>query len=54
MERLGRNLLFTIGAITGGIGAGFAISRFLRRRTEKKIGGKLMHVHYRFSKDFDQ
>lgn len=53
MEHLGRNLLITAAAIAAGIGSGFVISRILRHNTEKRIGGKFMQAHYRFSKDFE-
>lgn len=54
MHNLGKYLLYTISAVSAGIGAGFLITKLLSNQTEKKIGGKLMHVHYRFSKDFDE
>lgn len=53
MDHLGRYLLYILGATAAGIGGGYLISKILTRRTEKNIGGKLMHVHYRFSKDFE-
>lgn len=53
MHNGSRALLITLGTIAAGIAAGFAITRSFTKHTEKKIGGKLMHVHYRFSRDFD-
>lgn len=53
MDHLGRGLLITLGAIGAGIAGGYLLTHFLTKKTEEKIGGKLMRVHYRFSKDFD-
>lgn len=54
MDHLGRTLLITAAAIAAGIAGGFAISSILKHNTEKRIGGKFMQAHYRFSKDFDE
>lgn len=53
MDHLGKYLLLTLGTIGAGIAGGYLITKAITRQTEKKIGGKLMNVHYRFSKDFD-
>lgn len=42
-----------MGTIFIGIATGFSIVYLYEKRNEKKMGGKLMRVNYRFTKDFD-
>ncbi len=53
MDNLGKYVLFTLGALGAGIAGGYLLTQWIAKRTEDKIGGKLMKVHYRFSKDFE-
>lgn len=41
------------GTILLGVAAGFGFIYLYEKRKEKKMGGKLMRVNYRFTKDFD-
>ncbi|MCH4073181.1 stress-responsive transcriptional regulator PspC [Pseudoramibacter sp.] len=41
------------GAVIAGLTIGIGMVYGLEKRREKKVGGKLMRVNYRFSKDFD-
>lgn len=41
------------GAILFGISTGYVIAQVIEKHREKKLGGKLMRVNYRFTKDYD-
>lgn len=53
MHTLGKVTLLTLGTLGLGIAGGYLITSLLAKSAEKKIGGKLMKVHYRFTKDFE-
>ena len=42
-----------LGAVVAGLCVGVGCIYCLEKRQEKAVGGKLMRVNYRFSKDFD-
>ncbi len=48
-----KKILISLSAVIGGVVTGLFITRLVEKKREDKLGGKLMHVHYRFSKDFD-
>ncbi len=48
-----KKILAAAGAVTAGMLTVFGGMYLLEKRREKAVGGKLMRVHYRFSKDFD-
>ena len=41
------------GAVVAGLTLGIGVIYGLEKHREKKVGGKLMRVNYRFSKDSD-
>lgn len=42
-----------IGTIATGLATGVGVALMIQKRREKAVGGKLMRVNYRFTKDFD-
>lgn len=52
-ESVARKLLVSITGLALGILAGVGTAVLLEKRKEEKVGGKLMNVHYRFTKNFE-
>lgn len=48
-----KKVITGIGAVTAGMLTVFGIFYAVEKHREKAVGGKLMRVNYRFSKDFD-
>lgn len=48
-----KKLFIVLGATCAGLTAAFGLVFLLEKRREKQVGGKLIRVNYRFSKDFD-
>ncbi len=48
-----KKILICIGTIFAGVATGFGVVYFFEKRQEQAMGGKLMRVNYRFTKDFD-
>ena len=46
-----KKILFSILGVILGVLTGFGIAAAVEKHEEKKVGGKLMNVHYRFTKD---
>lgn len=52
-ESVARKLLVSITGLALGILAGVGTAVLFEKRQEEKVGGKLMNVHYRFTKNFE-
>lgn len=48
-----KKLFVAIGAVCAGLSAAFGMIYLFEKKREKQVGGKLIRVNYRFSKDFD-
>ncbi|EFV02055.1 hypothetical protein HMP0721_0821 [Pseudoramibacter alactolyticus ATCC 23263] len=48
-----KKVMTAIGAVCVGLSAVFGVFYWLEKKSEKKVGGKLMRVNYRFTKEFD-
>lgn len=48
-----KKLFIALGATCAGLTTAFGVYYLFEKRKEKQMGGKLIRVNYRFSKDFD-
>jgi hypothetical protein len=48
-----KKVMTAIGAVCVGLSAVLGVVYCLEKKSEKKVGGKLMRVNYRFTKEFD-
>lgn len=53
MDELIKRFSTVITAVSAGLATGYVVARVYQKRKEKAIGGKLMRVNYRFTKEFD-
>lgn len=53
MKNILQKTTIATSTIIVGITMGIIIAQALEKRKEKKLGGKLMRVNYRFTKDYD-
>ncbi|MEA5073917.1 MAG: stress-responsive transcriptional regulator PspC [Eubacterium aggregans] len=52
-ECIFKKIMLTLGTIVAGVATGFGVAYLVEKRREEAVGGKLMRVNYRFTKDFD-
>lgn len=48
-----KRVALSVAGLAVGILTGVGISMLVEKKQEDKVGGKLMHVHYKFTKNFD-
>ena len=53
MDELFKKGAYVFSAVMGGLVTGYIITRAYQKKKEEAMGGKLMRVNYRFTKDFD-
>lgn len=53
MDEFMKRISVVLTAVSVGLATGYTAARIYQKRREKAIGGKLMRVNYRFSKDFE-
>lgn len=53
MDELIKKFSVVFTTLSVGLATGYVVARVYQKRKEKAIGGKLMRVNYRFTKEFD-
>lgn len=54
MDELLRRGSLVVTTLVGGLLTGYMMAVAYQKKKEKAVGGKLMRVNYRFTKDFDE
>ena len=53
MENIAKKAAIAASTVVLGITLGLVLAQVHEKRKEKRLGGKLMRVNYRFTKDYD-